>query len=208
MEDENLALVLQQCLDNGTRLQWESFIAMAQPVIAAGVVRGLRRLSTFDRELADDLIQDTFVRICADHFRVLRNFRGGESNSLRVYLKVIANSIVIDHFRSAEAKPAVDIEDIAGRLASEDKSYIQFEQERLLTHVEKCLAGVDPRSYQLFWLYHRQGLRPKEIASFPGIGMGTDGVETAVYRLTRKVRDCLRKAGVLELARSREGGLA
>jgi DNA-directed RNA polymerase specialized sigma24 family protein len=97
---------------------------------------------------------------------------------------------------------------VATTLASHDGAAEDLERKILLERVEKCLSTQDPRSRRIFWLYHRQGLTPKVISALPGIGMGTGGVETAVYRLTGAVRECLRKAGVLEPATFREGGRA
>src|SRR5437588_9254334 len=119
MKDGNRSPVLQQCLQNGSKSEWETFISLAQPVIASGVLQSLTRLSVFSRELADDLIQDTFLRICADNFRILRNFRAAVSNALCVYLKTIATSIVVDYLRSGKVRPSVTLDEIAGRFATD-----------------------------------------------------------------------------------------
>jgi RNA polymerase sigma-70 factor (ECF subfamily) len=167
-------------------------------VIAGSVLRALSRSSSWSRELADDLIQEAFLKLCSDDFRALRNFRrAGEDAALRGYLRVIATNIVVDHFRSGGAAPRVDIEAVSSVLASDDKTTERLEREALLKAVEKCLSVEVPRDHQIFWLYHRQGLRPKEIAAIPGIGLGMGGVETSVYKTTLRVRDCLRRAGVL-----------
>lgn len=208
MDDRDITQILNRCLDGGGEAEWEAFIARVQPVIASGVLRSLSRGTSASRELADDLIQDCFLKICANDFRVLRNFRAADANALRVYLRTIAGSIVMDHFRSQRSRPAVDLDDVATTLASHDGAAEDLERKILLERVEKCLSTQDPRSRRIFWLYHRQGLTPKVISALPGIGMGTGGVETAVYRLTGAVRECLRKAGVLEPATFREGGRA
>src|ERR1022692_1194110 len=71
---------LRDCLSNGASLTWEAFIALAQPVIAAAVFRAIRRWGG-NRSAVDDLIQDTFAKLCAANCRVLRNFRGRDSAS-------------------------------------------------------------------------------------------------------------------------------
>lgn len=207
-DDPDLALTLRRCLSGGSAVHWEAFIHLAQPTIAGAVLRTLSRGSITGRETADDLIQDTFLKLCADDYRVLRNFRGDGTPALRAYIKVIASSIAMDYFRSGQAKPQVNLDDVEQHLTSFDRTDERLEKSKLLGHVERCLSTTDARSHRVFWLYHRQGLRPKEIAALPDIGMGMSGVETAVYRLTSQVRDCLRKAGVLESARMHEGGRA
>jgi RNA polymerase sigma-70 factor, ECF subfamily len=206
MENNDLAQVLKACLDGGGRAEWEHFIALAQPVLASGVLRTLSRVPIASRELVDDLVQDTFLKLCNHDFRILRNFRTGDTIALRAYLKTIAGSVVMDHFRSNKPGRSVDLDAVAATLASSDGMSGDLERKLLLARVQKCLEGEEPRNRQIFWLYHRQGLTPRAISVLSGIGMGMGGVETAIYRLTNAVRECLRRAGVLEPATFREGG--
>jgi RNA polymerase sigma factor (sigma-70 family) len=205
--DDDLALILQQCLEGGTNAQWESFVRLAQPPVAAAVLRSLSRSSSH-REVADDLIQETFLKIFADNFRVLRNFRGRGHAELRAYLKIIASSIVMDYFRSGKARALLNIEEIKGNIPSTEPPHGDIVRKQLLDHVEKCLTRTDSRSRRLFWLYHRDGLLPREIAALPGMELGLSGIETAIYRLTTQVRDCLRRAGAIEVHALRERDLA
>ncbi len=103
----------------------------------------------------------------------------------------------MDYFRSLPHGKPVPLDDVEGHVAVDDRTHQNLERKMLLDHVEKCLGNAEPRSQQVFWLYHQEGMKPKEIAALPGLGMGMSGVETVVYRLTIQVRDCLRKAGVL-----------
>ena len=89
MDEGNLALILRQCLGGGNSAQWEAFFALAQPMVASAIIRTLARGSAMNRDLADDLIQNTFVKICDDNFRVLRNFRSDDPTALRAYLKTV-----------------------------------------------------------------------------------------------------------------------
>jgi hypothetical protein len=41
----------------------------------------------------------------------------------------------------------------------------------------------------IFWLYFRQGLSTREIASLPGIGLGAKGVGSVIERLKRSIRE-------------------
>ncbi|HTX35193.1 MAG TPA: sigma-70 family RNA polymerase sigma factor [Bryobacteraceae bacterium] len=189
--------VLARCLNGGNTADWELFIGLAQPVVSSAILRGLSRASPARAGLADDLIQDCFLKMCADNYRILRNFRSAASNALRAYLRTIAASVLVDHFRRPGSKPWVDLEEAGGALVSRDPAVEELERRLLLGRVEKCVAGQDERSRRIFWLYHRQGMTPKSISSLPGIGMGVSGVETALYRLTLAVRACLRRAGVL-----------
>jgi hypothetical protein len=41
----------------------------------------------------------------------------------------------------------------------------------------------------IFWLYFRQGMSTKEIASLPTIGLGAKGVGSVIGRLKHAIRD-------------------
>jgi DNA-directed RNA polymerase specialized sigma subunit len=57
-------------------------------------------------------------------------------------------------------------------------------------HLKRCLSGPDQeRDRMIFWLYFRQGMSTKEIASLPAIGLGTKGVGSVIERLKRSIRD-------------------
>jgi RNA polymerase sigma factor (sigma-70 family) len=201
----NIADALRDCLAAGSPANWEAFIDLAQPVIATAVFRTLRRWNRTDRALADDLIQDTFAKLCAADFRVLRNFRGQDSTALHAYLRVIAASVVTDRLRAEQARPvSLDDPDEAPVLADETTAR-DIERNLLLDRIEKCLEGQKQRDRWIFWLYHRHGFTPKVIAALAG-GLGTSGVETLLYRLTRAVADCVKKSGNFRI--NLEGGLA
>ncbi len=186
--------VLRECLEKHASVNWELFIALAQPVIASAVWRAIRRRGG-DRSAMDDLIQDTFAKICAADFRILRNFRGRDSGSLQKYLKVIAASVVADRFR-VERMRTVTLDDPASAPAvPDDRPSREIERNLLLNRIDKCLAAQSKRDRWIFWLYHRQGWTPQAISALPVLGIGRSGVETLLYRLTRLVTDCVKRQG-------------
>ena len=57
-------------------------------------------------------------------------------------------------------------------------------------HLKRCLTGPDrERDRMIFWLYFRQGMSTKEIASLPTIGLGTKGVGSVIERLKHGIRE-------------------
>jgi RNA polymerase sigma factor (sigma-70 family) len=197
--------VLRDCLETGAASRWETFIGLAQPVVAAAVFRTIGRWGRADSSVADDLIQDTFARLCARDFRALRNFRGQDSTALCAYLRVIARSVATDGFR-AERAPAVSLDDPDTAPLADDSSARAIERSLLLDRIDKCLAAQKERDRRIFWLYHRHGWTPKSIAALPAIEMGTSGIETLLYRLTKAAADCMKKGGYFRTAV--EGGRA
>ncbi len=54
----------------------------------------------------------------------------------------------------------------------------------------RCLTGPDEeRDRMIFWLYFRQGMSTKEIASLPTIRLGTKGVGSVIERLKHGIRE-------------------
>ena len=214
MNETDLAGVLRQFLASGEAADLDRFIRLAQPVVAAGVLRIARRMGQADRSFADDMIQETFLKVCAADFRVLRDFRASDANALEVYLKTIAASVVVDQIRTGSTqkkgsgKTAASLDEVAWGLAADDGHLAELERAQMLQRIDRCLDTQAPRNRTIFWLYHRQGLKPRTISALPGMDVGSDGVETIVYRLTRTVRECLRRAGLLQPAAIREGGRA
>jgi RNA polymerase sigma-70 factor (ECF subfamily) len=202
VDEEDLAPALQRCLATGNKADWEAFIAVAQPIIAAAVLRCVARWTTAGRELVDDLIQETFLKLCNRDFRILRNFRTGDNRALHVYLKTIAGSTVVDHFRaqasekSGSGKTDLSLNDVADQLVAAGSHAADLERRMLLGLVGKCLEAHAPRNRTIFRLYHAQGMKPKIIASLPGIGMSQSAVETVLYRITLAVRECVKNNGL------------
>jgi len=158
------------------------------------VFRAIRRWGR-DTTAADDLIQDTFAKLCAADFRVLRNFRGQDAASLQAYLRVIAASVATDHFRASH-EPAVSLDDPdKAPSVSDDGPARDIEHHLLLDRIDKCLASQKDRDRWIFWLYHRHGFTPKSISALPAVGVGQSGVETLLHRLTKAVAECLKKTG-------------
>jgi RNA polymerase sigma-70 factor (ECF subfamily) len=212
-DETDLAGQLRRCLAGANETDWNLFIRLSQPVVASGILRSVSGAARADRGLVEDLIQDVFLKLCADDFRALRSFRGADANALRAYLKAIAGALAMDHFRSQSSrkkgsgKGPASLDDLPSPPGENDPQFDLLERRLLLQHVDKCLDSQEPRNRTIFWLYHRDGFSPKAISALPGMNLGSGGVETAIYRLTQAVRDCLRRAGLLQSAAAiREGG--
>jgi RNA polymerase sigma-70 factor (ECF subfamily) len=71
-----------------------------------------------------------------------------------------------------------------------------MERQVLLSQIDRCLeartAGPDQqRDCLIFRLYYQQGMSAKAIAAPPEIGLTAKGVESAILRLIRLVREQL-----------------
>ncbi len=74
---------------------------------------------------------------------------------------------------------------------AEDKSFHQVETRIMIDRIEHCLETRPHRDRFILLALSPAWLQPKVIAGLPGINLGSGGVETLVYRLTKAVRECL-----------------
>ena len=177
----------------------DHFVSLVRPVIASAVNRTLARYDRSTSSIADDLIQDAFLKLCANSFHVLRNFRGTDDNSLCAYLRTVACSTLVDHLNATSAlkkgggTTPVSLDDPeAATLAAQESPTNDAERNLLLSRVETCLSSNNERDRHIFWLYHRYGYTPDAISRYPGIAASKGAVETILDRLTKTIRDCVR----------------
>jgi DNA-directed RNA polymerase specialized sigma24 family protein len=111
--------------------------------------------------------------------------------------------VVADWFRRRtaemrDARAEVPMESVPG-LGDAQKGLHLLDRAVLVRQVEHALAGVaSARDRQVFWLYYRVGLTAKDIARFASLGLGPKGVESAVDRMTRALREKFRGGRISE----------
>jgi RNA polymerase sigma-70 factor (ECF subfamily) len=139
--------------------------------------------------LTDDLVQETYLRLCRDNCRVLHSFEARHDEAIFGYLKVIATSVALDHFRGrATLKRRAEVAEGPGQPEA-SASAAAIEQAALLKQLEQHLAASESeRDRSIFWLYYKQGYTAKDIAAIPGLGLSQKGVESCIFRLTRVLR--------------------
>ncbi|HEY2470163.1 MAG TPA: sigma-70 family RNA polymerase sigma factor [Terracidiphilus sp.] len=168
--------------------------------IARVVLRTCQRLGDHSAASVDDLVQDTYLKLCADNFRLLRQFVQQHPDAFLGYIKVIAANTARDHFKSIRTRrrgnqlPHVDMDqDLVVTRDGEPGTRRFLEQTVLLSqireHLDKCNFGPDKeRNTTIFWLHYRLGLSAASIAALPEIGLAEKGVESTIIRLTRALR--------------------
>jgi RNA polymerase sigma-70 factor (ECF subfamily) len=192
--------LVRACAGSKDEEAWGEFIRRFQMVIAAAVLRTARRWGEPSCPQLDDLIQDTYLKLCEKDSRLLRSFRPQCEGSIYGFLKVVAANVVHDRFKSALAakRGAAQTETIVEPIQIDPKtadegSFHAVSQRLQLEQVDRILiqvtAGKDQeRKRTIFWLRHRQGLTASEIAAIPSIGLTTEGVESVLMRLAVIIR--------------------
>ena len=196
--------LVRACAGSKDEWAWSELIRRFHGVIAATVLRTARQWSEPSRSQLDDLIQDTYLKLCENDCRLLRSFQPRHQDSIYGFLKVVAANVVHDHFKGALAAKRGAVQTIAIEERGTEPATIEvkttvpdtFEaisQRVQLDHIDKILrqvtAGKDQeRKCTIFWLRHRQGLTASEIAAIPAIGLTTEGVESVLMRLAAMIR--------------------
>jgi RNA polymerase sigma-70 factor (ECF subfamily) len=136
----------------------------------------LARVSA-DPALADDLMQESFVRfLCAGKPEL--SLAVGEVGARR-YLFRIATNLLHDYWRRPAA---ASIEEMPEEFfAAADRSG-QRESQAILG---PALAQMRPRDRQLLWLAHAEGYSHREIAQITGLASA--GIRLLLFRARRKI---------------------
>lgn len=204
MDPRKLSLqeLLSYCLEAQDPDAWTELVRRTQHLIAGVVTKCVMRRRSRNPAPIDDLVQDTFVKLCANNFKALREFNFQSEQAFYAFLKVVASHLVEDYFRRKKSKKhgdSVEEEDIDEgriRVPFRPNSLRPAEMAILMGQIDQCLAKLasDPnftRDRAIFWLYFRQGLTAKAISELPGITLGVKGVESTLLRLTRYLKVCL-----------------
>jgi RNA polymerase sigma-70 factor, ECF subfamily len=200
--------LVRECAGSRDPDAWAEFIRRFQPVIAAAVLRTARQWREPQGQLLDDLVQETYLKLCENESRMLRLFEPRHEDSIFGYMKVVAANVVHDHFKSAMAgkRGATQTETLDEPAEGDPKTAgidntAMIHQNLQLKEIDQVLtqvtAGKDQeRKRTIFWLRHQQGLTASEIAALPSIGLTTEGVESVLLRLSIMIRSHINKKKV------------
>ena len=203
MRYASLSLKDVVCLCAGPRddAAWEEFIFRVAKPISLTILRTASLWGEPSRSLVEDLIQATYLKLWEGGSRLLRDFAIERPEAILGYLKKTAANATHDYFKHQRSQslgggnPHVstsDVEPEAGNEADGSQERIAFEVflTEIDEHLKHCLTGPDQeRDRMIFWLYFRQGMSTREIASLPTIGLGAKGVGSVIERLKRGIRE-------------------
>lgn len=164
---------------------WAEFIRRFRPVVAGVVFNSLSRWRRPNRDLIDDLVHETVMKIIARDCKALRDFEFRHDNALRGYLKVVASHVVEDYRRRSREREEDALEDVPD-LQQEQDFAGDAEQRLILERMDGFLQSkVSVQDRAIFWLFRRQGLTAKEISEREEVGLKLKEVEYVIWRLTR-----------------------
>jgi len=80
---------------------WLEFISRFHSIIAITASRAARRWGEAHLQTIDALIRETYLKLCADRGRILRQYRFEHEDAIRGLLKLVTVSVAEDYFQSA-----------------------------------------------------------------------------------------------------------
>ena len=148
-----------------------------------------------DRELAEDLTQDTFVKVLSHVDKYRPEFKFSS------WLFKIANNVAIDHLRrrtldtvsmdgSPHAGTADAVEASSFDVAVPQESALdELEARELGGAIERAIANLRPEYRSCILLRHVEGRSYEEIAATLDLPLGT--VKTYIHRARHELRKAL-----------------
>src|ERR1700760_5101432 len=92
--------LVRRCAASRSPEAWEEFVRRFHRLIATLILPTAGRLGHGSKHTVDDLLQETYLKLCADNFRILRTFEQQHPDAFTGYVKVLTANVVRDHFKS------------------------------------------------------------------------------------------------------------
>ncbi|MGA7156894.1 MAG: sigma-70 family RNA polymerase sigma factor [Acidobacteriaceae bacterium] len=130
------------------------------------------------RDVADDLLQETFCRLLL-HSKSVAHL---DASELRRYLFRIATNLLRDRWRSGDATPFADPPEPATHPARDTSLNNSLDIRSMLHHLNR-------RERELLWLAYVEGMDHAEISS--ATGLNRLSVRTLLFRARKKAKQFL-----------------
>lgn len=127
-----------------------------------------------DADIADDIFQETFVKVITN----IRQRRYVDTGKFSAWLMRIAHNIIIDHFRQIKVEKTVSTDDENSILLnSVDLAESSIEDcmvnTQLLDDIRRIIDALPDNQREVLQMRFYQGLSFKEIAEATGTGINT-----------------------------------
>ncbi len=187
--------LVRRCAESRDSGLWQEFIRRYNKAIASQVIRTAR--GSLPPETLDDLIQETYLKLCAKDCKNLSRFVAQHPNAIFGYLQAVARTVVLDYFKRRRAPKrspegdAVPLEDVDPPAPPVDP-YWDIWLGQIGEYVRACAGEHHAlRNLTIFWMHYQQGMTTAEIACLQQFSLGEKGVGTLLGRMVRCVREKL-----------------
>ena len=126
-----------------------------------------------DQDVAEDLLQDVFVKV----LHTLNSDKYNEEGKFQPWVMRIAHNLAIDHFRKAKRYPTILLEDGSNLFNSlsfaEDSSEEQRIKEETLVWVRNLIDELPEAQKEVVIMRHYLDMSFQEIAEQTGVSINT-----------------------------------
>lgn len=143
-------------------------------------LRGYLRRASGNEALADDLLQESFLRFLRAELPAM------EDAQLKAYLYKIAASLLVDHWRRVKRERSWSLRNFLG---GEPVTNPRGDSDAL-----RFFRRLKPQEQLLLWLAYVEGFEHREIAA--AVGLGEKSVRVLLFRARKKLAHTLESAGL------------
>jgi RNA polymerase sigma-70 factor, ECF subfamily len=144
----------------------EAQLASLYAAIHAPLSRFVLKLTLGDQQLAEDIVQETFVRA----WRYLSRHPEASAETFRPWLYTVARRLVIDTIRARRARPPEYITDDLTRIASIDNDIDAF---IIAESIHDALLALNPEHRTILIELYYRGRSIAELAADLNVPTGT-----------------------------------
>ncbi len=143
-----------------------------------------------DQDVAEDLLQDVFVKVV----QTIHSDRYNEEGKFQPWLMRIAHNLAIDHFRKAKRYPSILMEDGSNLFNSLQFAQSSVEDDRVkeetLEMVKRLIEELPEAQKEVLIMRHYLDLSFQEIADQTGVSINTalGRMRYALIHLRKKMK--------------------
>lgn len=190
--------LIRECATGSNEIIWKEFTRRFGPFIASVVSRAAMRWVRVSPDLVDDLVQETYLKLCTEEYRHLRHFSSHNEGAIYSFLKTVACNATTDYFRSRWASKRggmffqaddLDTAQHKGQDACLETHVLVQEMETLMDQITDS-----EQEKMIFRLRYKEGYTTRAIAETDGVQLTQKGVESCLHRITSELREiCSRR---------------
>lgn len=166
MSDEQLALAYI----NGNNRAFDELLSRSQDKIFGYILYVVK-----DEELANDLFQETFLKIITK----MQNGRYTDSGKFIWWATRIAHNVIIDHFRAVKSSKVVeqgndnDLSNLKSNVPLDINRETELANEQVMRDVKRLMEALPEAQREVVFMRFFQELSFKEIAEQTNVSINT-----------------------------------
>lgn len=184
LTDEALALLYV----DGDNRAFDELLARTQEKLFTYIMFVVR-----DHDLADDIFQETFVKVITK----LQNRQYTDSGKFQFWLTRIAHNVIMDQYRQQQARHLVepnaenDLQNLRGASVLDTFRESEIVNEQVLIDVKRMMNALPAPQREVVYMRFYQQLSFKEIAEITGVSINTalGRMRYALFNLRRMAKE-------------------